>query len=334
MKRRRAILGLFVLGALVRARVAFGQSPKKIARVGYLGPSAETAPHLVKAFREGLAELGYVEGRNVVIEYRWTNAGRDMHDEAALLASARELVALDVDVLVASIDPAIVAASKATRIVPIVMLNVTDPVELGLVASLAHPGGNVTGLTRLTPELAAKNLQVLLEVVPRAHRVGLLVGGSNAMNRASVATAREAARKRDIDLQIVELRSSQDLEPVFGELRRGGAQGLLVSDTGGGLFFTQRTRIAELALDQRLPTMFANTENVEAGGLMSYSPSAVVNYRRAAAFIDKILKGSKAGDIPVEQPTQFELVVNLKTARAMNLSIPQSLLLRADRVIE
>jgi len=332
MNRRRALASLLAAGTACAQ--AFAQPLKKIPRVGYLGPSPDTAPHLVKAFQEGLAGLGYVDGRNIVVEYRWTNAGRDMRDENALLANARELVALNVDVLVASIDPAIVAASKVTSNVPIIMLNCTDPVELGLVASLAHPGGNITGLTRLTPELAGKNLQVLLEVVPRAQRIGLLVGGSNAMNRASVANAREAAQTRAVQLQIVELRSPQALEAVFDELKRGGAQALLASDTGGGLFFTQRNRIAELALAQRLPTMFANTENVEAGGLMSYSPSAVVNYRRAAAFIDKIVRGTKAGDIPVEQPAQFELAVNMKTARALNLVIPQSLLLRADRVIE
>ena len=333
MKRRDALASLVALAAW-SGRVAVGQTPNKMARVGYLGPSAETAPHLLKAFGAGLAALGYVDGRNVFVDYRWTNAGNQMRDETALLASARELVALDVDVIAASIDPAILAASKATRTIPIVMLNVSDPVELGLVSSLAHPGGNITGLTRVSPELVGKHLQLLLEVVPAANRVGLLLGDSNSMNRLSVANAREAAEKRAVALQIVELRAPQDLEAAFVALKDGRAQGLLVSYVGGGWFFTKRERLAQLALAQRLPAIFANTENVEAGGLMSYSPDSVANYRRAAAFIDRILRGAKPGDIPIEQPTQFELAINLKTAKALNLSIPQSLLLRADRVID
>ena len=305
-----------------------------MARIGYLGPSAETAPHLLRAFQDGLAERGYVDGRNVVIEYRWTNAGTRMTDASELLANARDLVERHVDVLVASIDPAIVAASKATRTIPIVMLNVSDPVELGVASSLARPGGNITGLTRISPELVAKHLQLLLEVVPGANRLGLLLGDSTSMNRLNVANAREAAQKRGVALQIVELRAPQDLDTAFVALKDGRAQGLLVSYVGGGWFFTQRERLAQLALAQRLPAIFANTENVEAGGLMSYSPDSVANYRRAAAFIDKILRGTKPGDIPIEQPTQFELAINMKTAKVMNIAIPQSVLLRADRVIQ
>ncbi len=331
MNRRDAIASLLALTAGARSAA---QPSDKIARVGYLGPSADTAPHLLKAFQSGLAERGYVDGRNIVIDYRWTNAGRDMRDEAALLASARDLVARHVDVLAASIDPAILAASKATRTIPIVMLNASDPVDLGIVSSLAHPGGNVTGLTRVSPELVAKHLQLLLEVVPHANRVGLLVGDAYSLNRLSVVNAREAAKQRSVALQIVELREPQDLESAFVALRDGRAQGLLVSYVGGGWFFTQRERLAQLLLAQRLPAIFANTENVEAGGLMSYSADSVANYRRASAFIDKILRGAKPGDIPVEQPTQFELVINMKTARALNVSVPRSLLVRADRVIE
>jgi putative ABC transport system substrate-binding protein len=232
-----------------------------------------------------------------------------------------------------SIDPAILAASKVAGSVPIVMLNVSDPVELGLVASLAHPGGSITGLTRLTPELVGKNLQVLLEAVPDAKRIGLLVSAANAMNRLSVRNARQAAQTRGLALQVVELHTSAELEAAFATLKRGGAEALLVSDIGGGVFFTQRVQLADLALAQRLPAIFANTENVEAGGLMSYSPSSAENCR-AAGFVDKILRGTKAGDIPIEQPTKFELAINMKTAKAMKIAIPQSLLLRADRLIE
>jgi putative ABC transport system substrate-binding protein len=331
MNRRNAIVSLLALTASARSGA---QPPNRMARIGYLGPSAETAPHLLRAFQEGLAERGYVDGRNVVIDYRWTNAGTRMTDAAELLANARDLVERHVDVLAASIDPAIVAAGKATRTVPIVMLNASDPIELGLVSSLAHPGGNITGLTRISPELVAKHLQLLLEVVPAATRLGLLLGDSTSMNRLNVANAREAAQKRAIALQIVELRAPQDLDTAFVALKEGRAQGLLVSYVGGGWFFTQRERLAQLALTQRLPAIFANTENVEAGGLMSYSPDSIANYRRAAAFIDRILRGTKPGDIPIEQPTQFELAINMKTAKAMNIAIPQSVLLRADRVIQ
>jgi putative ABC transport system substrate-binding protein len=334
MNRRDAILVLLALGATIRPAVAQPQSSNKLWRIGYLGPSSDTAPHLLKAFREGLAAFGYLEGRNIIVEYRWTNSGTGMTDESALLANARELVAQKVDVLAVSIDPAILAASKVAGSVPIVMLNVSDPVELGLIASLAHPGGNITGLTRLTPELVGKNLQVLLEAVPDAKRIGLLVSAANAMNRLSVRNARQAAQERGLTLQVVELHTSAELEAAFATLKRAGAEALLVSDIGGGTFFTQRVQLADLALAQRLPAIFANTENVEAGGLMSYSPSSVENYRRAATFIDKILRGMKAGDIPVEQPTKFELAINMKTAKAMRVVIPQSLLLRADRLIE
>ena len=334
MNRRDVIRVLLALGATIRPFVAQAQSSNKLWRIGYLGPSSDTAPHLLKAFQEGLAAFGYLEGRNIIVEYRWTNAGSGMTDESALLANARDLVAQKVDVLAVSIDPAILAASKVAGSVPIVMLNVSDPVELGLVASLAHPGGNITGLTRLTPELVGKNLQVLLEAVPDAKRIGLLVSAANAMNRLSVRNARQAAQTRGLTLQVVELHTSAELEAAFASLKRGGAEALLVSDIGGGVFFTQRVQLADLALAQRLPAIFANTENVEAGGLMSYSPSSAENYRRAAGFIDKILRGTKAGDIPVEQPTKFELAVNMKTAKAMKIAIPQSLLLRADRLIE
>jgi putative ABC transport system substrate-binding protein len=248
-------------------------------------------------------------------------------------ANARDLVARNIDVLAASIDPAILAASKVAGTVPIVMMNVSDPIELGLVASLAHPGGRITGLTRLSPELVGKNLQVLLEAVPYARQIGLLLS-AHSMNSLIVANARRAAQAQGVSLQIVESPTPAELEGAFARLKRGRADALVVSDTGGGVFFTQRKHIADLALAQRLPAIFANTELVEAGGLMSYSPSSVDNYRRTAVFIDKILRGVKAGDIPVEQPTTFELVINMKTAKAMKIVIPQSLLLRVDRLIE
>ncbi len=329
MNRRDAGRSLLALGVSFEPFIAHAQTSDKVRRIGYLGPSADTAPHLLKAFQEGLAALGYQEGRNLVVEYRWTTTGNDLVDDAALIAGARDLVAKKVEVLAASIDPAILAARKVAGAVPIVMINVSDPIELGLVASLAHPGGNITGLTRLSPALIGKNLQVLLEAVPGARRVGLLVP---TMDSPAVAGARQAAQARRIALQVVEASTPGDLAIAFTALRKGRADALLVA--GGGVFFTQRARLAELALANRLPAAFANVEIVEAGGLMSYSSSSTENYRRAGTFIDKILKGARAGDIPVEQPALFELSINMQAARALNLVIPQSLLLRVDRLIE
>jgi putative ABC transport system substrate-binding protein len=330
---RRASLSL-VLGALLAPSSGRAQPSNKVWRIGYLGPSAETAPQLLKAFQEGLAALGYVEGRNTVIEYRWTNAGTGMNNDDTLLAHARDLVARKVDVMVASIDPAIRAASQATDVVPIVMLNVSDPIELGLIKTLQRPGGNITGMTRLSPELIGRNLQTLREVVPKATRLGLLISVSSSMSRSIVGQAQQAARSLGVGLQVFDLQSPAQMEATFAQMKHKGVEALLAADTGGGIFFTQRARLAELAIAQRLPTLFANTEIVESGGLMSYSPPAPENYRHAAVFIDKILRGTKAGDIPVEQPTKFELVINLRTAKALDLVMPQSLLIRADRLIE
>lgn len=310
------------------------QTPNKPWRIGYLGPSAETAPQLLKAFRDGLAALGYVEGRNIVIEYRWTNAGTGMNDSAALFALARELVALRVDVMAASIDPAILAARQATDAVPIVMLNVSDPIELGLVATLGRPGGNVTGMTRISPELIGKNLQTLREAVPHAARVGMLVSSLTTGGRTLVNYAREAAQALGVELQVFAVTSTSDMEAKFADMKRQAVEALLVADTGSGIFFTQRLRLADLALAYRLPAIYANTEIVEAGGLMSYSAPAPDNYRHAAAFIDKILRGAKPGEIPIERPTRLELVINVKTAKALDLALPRTLLIRADRLIE
>ena len=332
--RRAASCACVALSAWLWPFAAWAQPASKVWRIGYLGPSPETAPMLVKAFQEGLAALGYVEGRNVVIEYRWTNAGTGMNDAGVLLGHARDLVARKVDVVAASIDPAILAARQATDAVPIVMLNVSDPIELGLVKTLRQPGGNLTGMTRLSPELIGRNLQTLREVAPKASRLGLLVSTSNAMGRAIVAQAQQAARSLGVELRVFDLRSAADMDATFADIKRKGVEALIAADTGGGIFFTQRSRLAELALAQRLPTIFANTEIVEAGGLMAYSPPAPENYRHAAVFIDKILRGTKPGDIPIEQPTKLELVINLKTAKALNLVLPQSLLIRADRLIE
>jgi len=329
MRRRDA------LGALLAALASGARAqPAKVWRIGYLGPSAETAPKLLKAFKDGLASLGYVEGRNLVIEYRWTNAGTAMNDEASLVASARDLVAREVLVIAASIDPAILAASKATKTVPIVMLNASDPVGSGFVESLSRPGGNITGMTNQSADLIGKKLQTLHEVVPSAKRIAMLVSGPAKIKARTIASARDAAAALGLTLDVYEAATAAALGDAFAALKRGGAQAVLFSDTGGGMFFTERKRLADLALANRLPAMVANAEIVEAGALMSVAPDSVDNYLRAATFIDKILKGVKPADIPVEQPTAFDTTINMKTAKALNVVIPPALRVAARYVGE
>jgi len=332
MNRRRTVGALLALAVAARSVAAGAQQPTRIWRIGYLGPPVETAPHLLKAFRDGLRDFGYVEGRNVTVEYRWTTDRGALLDEAALRARASELVAEKPDVLAASIDLAVIAAKKVAGNLPIVMMNVSDPVELGFVASLAHPGGNMTGLTRLSPELVGKNLQLLVEVVPGLTRVAMLTSLSNGISATIIRNARQAAESHGVALQVVEARTAAEIDAAFATFKRADAQGVLVP--GDGIFFAQRVQIAGLAVAQRLPAISSYTESVEAGALLAYSPSSTANYRRVGGFIDKILRGTPPGDIPIEQPTSFELALNAKTAKAIGIVLPQTLLLRADRVIE
>lgn len=320
---------------LACAAGAYGQAAAPRWSLGYLGPSAETAPKLLAAFREGLAAYGYEEGRNLVVHWRWTNAGVRMNDDATLTASAREFVNARVDVIVASIDPAIVAARRAAAgTVPIVMLNASDPVGLGFVASLAHPGGNVTGLTNQSVDLIGKKVQMLLEVAPATRTIGMLVSGPGVLRDEAIARARTFAASRGIGLVVAEATSAPALDAAFAELKRGRADALFVADTGGGVFFTERRRLVELANLHRLPAMFSNAEVVEAGGLMAYAPNSVDNYRRAAMYIDRILHGARPGDLPVELPAKFELTINATTAKALGITFPPSLLLQVDRTVE
>jgi putative ABC transport system substrate-binding protein len=242
----------------------------------------------------------------------------------------RELLAGKPDLFVVSIDPAILAVRQVAGALPVVMMNVSDPIALGLVSSLAHPGGNITGMTRLSSELIVKNLELLVEVVPNAKRIAMIVNAGAAAS-LMVSNARLAAQSRRLSLQVFEVRAAADLDGTFSALAAAGADGLLVS--GDVIFFATREQLARLALAQRLPAIFAYTESVEAGGLLAYSPSSTDNYRRAGGFVRKILQGAAPGDIPIEQPTKFELALNLITARALGIVFPQSLLLRADRVI-
>jgi putative tryptophan/tyrosine transport system substrate-binding protein len=294
--------------------------------MGYLSLRTGPGP-LDEAFLRGLRALGYVEGRNLVIEYRWAAEKEDR-----LPALAAELVKLNVELIVTSSTPAISAATRATSTIPIVMQTAADPVGSGFIASLGHPGGNVTGLTLLSTELAGKRLQLMRQLLPISTRVGLLALDNAFATPLLLAAMRDAARQMDIELVVQLVTKAEDLPAAFAEFQRAGAHGLIVQFSP----FTsdQRTRIVGLAARHRLPAMYETRFFVDAGGLVAYGPDAVEMFRHAAIFVDKILKGAKPGDLPIEQPTKFEFVINLKTAKALGLTIPQSLLLRADEVIQ
>ena len=296
-------------------------------RIGFFGPPPGTGGQLVQSFQQGLRDLGYIEGQNVTIEYRWTDV-----DPRQLEVLAAELVRLRVDVLVASVTPVIAAAKRATSTIPIVMANAADPIASGFVVSLAQPGGNVTGVSRLVPEVVGKQLQLLTGAVLGIARIGVLSNPDNPLHAHMLSQARREVLALGVELETAEASAPNQFEAAleaFSRKRAGGA--LVLAD---GMFFLNRARLSNLLLRSRLPSMFANTEHVEAGGLMSYSASSRENYRRAAYFVDKILKGAKPAELPVEQPTKFELVINLKTAKALGLTMPPSLLLQVDQVIE
>ena len=327
-RRRLLVTSLASVVAIPPAVEA--QSTTSVRTIAFLGPPP-SAGGLVQAFQRGLHDLGYVEGRNVKIEYRYTDVPLQGNLER-MDQLAAELVQLKPAVLVVSITEAALAARKATRTIPIVMVSVPDPVALGLASSLARPGGNITGLTRQTPDLLGKGLQLLKETLPATTAVGVLANPTDPLRAVMVAEVKKAAGLLGVPINIVEARPPAELEGAFATLQMNRSGAVLV--LGGGAFYLNRTQIAALALANRLPSMFQAREFVEAGGLFSYAPSTTDNYRRAAVFVDKILKGAKAGDLPIEQPTKFELVVNLKTAKALRLTIPPSLLARADEVIE
>jgi len=328
---RRAFIAAVTGGLLAAPLVAEAQPAGKIARIGYLATNLRGSPQAShEAFVEELRGLGYVEGRNVVIEYRDAE-GKDER----LAALAAELVALNVDVIVAAAGTlAALAAREATRILPIVFIAVGAPVTSGLVTGLARPGGNATGLSAVSPDLASKWLELLKQAVPGVSRVAFLrqPGALGDADKDVLKQAEVAARALGVRFQLVEARGTADFDGVFSELTNARAGGLVVLSTP--MFSSERTRLVDLAARHRLPTMFPFRSYVDAGGLMSYGPNVADLFRRAATFVDKILKGAKPVDLPVEQPTKFELVINLKTAKALGLTIPQSLLQRADQVIE
>jgi len=282
----------------------------------------------VEAFRQGLRELGWVEGQNIIIDYRFAEGRLDRLPDLA-----DELVRLKVDVIVAGPTPPAVAARNATRTIPIVMTNAAEPVELGLVTSLARPRGNVTGLAwSVNLEIIGKGIEMLKETVPKVRRVAVLANPANPGNVLAVRDVKAAARSSGVQLQILEARGPGDLDGVFAAMAKERVEALLV--LADSMLTLHRARIADFAAKNRLPSMHGLREEVEAGGLMSYGPTLVANFRRAATYVDKILKGAKPADLPIEQPTTFELVINLKTAKALGLTVPQSLLVRADEIIQ
>jgi putative ABC transport system substrate-binding protein len=309
---------------------ATAQPPEKVPRVGYLSPGSPSEPfrqRRFEAFRQGLRELGYVEGQNIAIESRWAEGKYDRYP-----ALAADLVRLKVDVIVAVGGRASEVAKHATRTIPIVMSVVIDPLGSGLVASLARPGGNVTGISLMTLDLVGKQLEVLKEVVPKVSRVALLWNPDNPGSAAQLREAEAAARALGVRLQILAARDPQEIDSAFAAMTRGRAAALVV--LADAILLNQRRQIAELAAERRLPAVYGPSEHAEAGGLMAYSANLLDLERRAATYVDKILKGAKPADLPVQQPTKFELVINLKTAKALGLTIPPSLVLRADQVIE
>jgi putative tryptophan/tyrosine transport system substrate-binding protein len=322
---------LIAAGALLAAPLAaVAQQAAKIARIGFLTANLAPNPHLREAFRQGLRDLGYVEGRNVVIEYRYAEGKPER-----LPALAAELVALKVDVIVASGTLAALAAKQATRTLPIVFSPAGDPVGSGLVTSLARPGGNVTGLSAFAPELVGKRLELLKQAVPGVSRVAVLWQPGAFGERAEMDTlklAEVAARDLGVPLQFVEARGPADFDRAFSDMTRARAGALTV--LASNMFNSERRRLVDLAAEKRLPALYSARELVDAGGLMSYGPNLADLYRRAATYVDKILKGANPAGLPVEQPTKFELVINLKTAKVLGLTIPQSVLTRADDLIQ
>jgi putative ABC transport system substrate-binding protein len=326
---RRAFIGTLAGFLLAAPLAAEAQAPAKIPRIGVLQTSApEEQLHLTKALDEGLRELGYVEGRNIVIERRFAGGKQER-----LPALAAELVRLKVDVIVTGANPVISAVKQATATIPVVMAVSRDPVGAGFIASVARPGGNITGLTNdPTPEIAGKTLELLKEAVPGVSRVALVWNPVPPGAGTYRDVVERAARKLGVAIQSVEIRARNDVEGGYAAMVRGRADGVVVLPDP--VIFSFRDQVALLALRNRLPVVSGLREFTVAGSLMSYGPNVARQYRRAATYVDKILKGAKPGDLPVEQATQFELVINLKTAKALGLTIPQSLLQRADEVIQ
>ena len=325
------LIGFAVVVAvtLLLAPLAIEAQQAGVPRVGYLGNSSPSLEvDLLDAFREGLREFGYTEGQNIIIEYRWAEGKYDRFPD--LLA---DLVRLKVDAIVTAGTPGALAAKRATKTIPVVMAVAGDAVGTGLVASLARPGGNVTGSTTIVQELEGKRLELLKEVVPKLSRVAFLSNPTNPLSPIILKQTQLAAPTLHLRLEpIVEVKGVSELERAFATISKARPDALIM--VADRFLLAERTRIVKFVEKHRLPTMYPYSEMVKDGGLMSYSPSYPDSFRRAAKYIDKILKGAKPADLPVEQPTKFELVINLKTAKALGLTIPPSVVGRADQVIE
>jgi ABC-type uncharacterized transport system substrate-binding protein len=324
---RRTFIVSTVGAALAGPRAVRAQQAGKVYRVGFLWDTPAVWPHALAAFRQGLRDLGWVEGQNVVVEYRWTEGRFDR-----LPSLVEELVRLKVDVIVAPTSIYTGAAKRATSTIPIVFASHADPIGSGHVASLAHPGTNATGLTVVMSETMAKSLELLKGAVTGLTRVAVIWDPGTPSHKPGLKAVEAAGRALGLQLQTMGVGSAAEFDSAFSAIVRERAGGVLVLSTP--LFMGGAKRLAELALTHKLPTMFGPREHVEAGGLLSYGPDRADLYRRAAAYVDKILRGANPADLPVQQATKFELVINMKTAKALGLTIPQSLLVRADEIIQ
>ena len=325
--RRREFVALLGSTALAWPIPARAQQGGKLATIGLLGSGTAAAQsQWTAAFVQRLRELGWTEGRNVTIEYRWAEGRSERFAELAA-----EFVRLKVDVILTHNTPPVIAAKQATSVIPIVFATAADPVDTGLVASLARPGSNVTGLSSQTTDLASKRIELLREVVPGLRQLAFLSQPDNPYVVFDMRQAESAARRLGLETASLEIRRAEDIAPAFEELK-GRAEALYILPDP--LLFTHRLRINTLALGARLPTMHLLREYVEASGLMSYGPNWSDQWRRAADYVDKILRGAKPADLPVEQPTKFDLIINLTTAKALGLMIPEAFLLRGDEIIE
>ena len=318
---------MLLAGAALAAGGVRAKPKERIHHIGFVGPSSKIAPGLHDAFVEGMREKGYVEGRNITLRNVWTD-----RVSAAVEAEALSLVSPETDVIAVSLTRFALALHKATSTLPLVLMNGDALVETGLASSLAHPGGNVTGVAILGAELDVKKLQLLTETAPKAKRIGFLADSATPTTAALTRRLTDAAPALGIELLSFDARTPAEIEPAFRRMADERVQALLTATSG--LFYAQRQVISDLALKQRLPSMFGFSDNVEAGGLLAYSASNTQNYRRAADYVDRILRGAKPGDLPIERPTRLQLVVNLKTARAIGLAVPPAILVRADRIIE
>jgi putative ABC transport system substrate-binding protein len=324
----RNLKSAILLGAMLFALSysASAQQPARIHRIGILSISGSVFPARVEAFRRRLRELGYIEGQNIVFEYRYAEGKQDRYPELAA-----ELVRLKVDVLVTAGTPAARAAKNATATIPIVFAGASDPVGTGIVSSLAQPGGNITGLSLMAPDLDGKRLELLKEAFPKVARVAFLWESGGTRGNLALTDMEAPAKALGVKLLSLEVRVLDDFEGAFARAKKERAQALIT--TTGGLINTQQRQVLDFAAKNRLPAIYHYSEFVEAGGLMSYGPDNTDLWRRAADFVDKILKGAKPAEIPVEQPMKFEFVVNLKSAKQIGVTIPANVLVRADRAI-